>query len=76
MPNTAKKTEFDLLTGMSSQQKIWLHRVADLLESSPGHLLASAMIDSYDLAELIGVNPQLAANMIRATWPPSVYRPI
>lgn len=72
---TEKKSEPALPAEMSSQQKVWLRRVADLLDSTPDHLLASAMIDSHDLVELISVNPQAIANIIRITWPRDIYQP-
>lgn len=72
---TEKKSEPALPAKMSSQQKVWLRRVADLLDSTPDHLLASGMIDSHDLVELLGANPLVVARMIRDSWPASVYQP-
>lgn len=57
--------------GCLPQQVVWLSRIADLLDSTPDHLLASGMIDSHDLVELLGTNPQSVANLIRATYAPS-----
>ena len=60
---------------LTSQQKAWLGRVADLLNTTPGHLLETRLVDRYDLQELPGTNPLLAANLIRSTWPAATYRP-
>lgn len=66
---------WDQLPTLEARQKTWLTRVADLLGSTPEHLLEVQLIDEFDLQELPGTNPFLAAKVIRSSWPPEVYRP-
>lgn len=50
---------------LNAVSKVWLAKIATILNVSSDFLLKHAFIDTYDLTELIQVNPSLVANSIK-----------
>ena len=64
----------EVLSELERLQRLWLERVAHLLQSTPEHLLQKKLIEPVDLREQWHKEPRDGASLIRSCFSPVQYQ--
>lgn len=63
-----------VVTELERLQRLWLERVAYLLQSTPEHLLSIGAVDQEDMLEQWHTEPRHAADLVRRVYPIDQYQ--